>query len=334
MISSHCICPSFLSKNIADADIFLNIFIGKFIFSGDQIVLDKEERLTTSYITSLEKDIDGFNNYKAWAKMLEQRQAGKTLLSTSGNSNSFDEIVYKTISSAITTFSKNIITENNNHYVNFINEINRQRINLLNLQSLTHHSAMLQIGKNPTYLELELDVEWVLQRLGRLTGKDKSEDDYNDYVRDMLLSKKYEVKDQTREGSSSSGQGAGELDIIIEDQQNLFSIIEAMKLNCVDSGYIERHYLKLLSNYNPLAIKRTFLITYYTGSNFSDWWSRYKNHISNLDMRVFVAGSVFDSHHIDEQTTSFGCIKKMHHHLISRDEHSICTHIAIKTQNK
>ncbi|WP_448125643.1 hypothetical protein [Pseudomonas veronii] len=332
MINSHCICPSFLSKNIADADVFLNIFIGRFICSGDQIVLDKEERLTTSYITSLEKNIDGFNNYKTWAKMLEQNQAGKTLLSSSGHSISFDEVVYKTISSAVTTFTKNIITENNNHYVGFIKEINRQRINLLNLQSLTHHSAMLQIGKKPTYPELELDLEWVLQRLGRLTGKDKSEDDYNDYVRDMLLSKKYEVKDQTREGASSSGEGAGELDIIIEDQQNLFSIIEAMKLNCVDSGYIDKHYSKLLSNYNPLAIKRTFLVTYYTGSNFIDWWARYKSHISKLDMSVFIAGAVFDSHRIDEQATSFGSIKKMHHHLMSGDEHSICTHIAIKTK--
>lgn len=327
---SHCICPAFLSKNIGNDLIFFKVFLERLVMSEDQIVLDKEEELTTSYVSSLSEDVNGFTNYRTWRKMLDTRDSGKMLISSSQGAVTPGEAVYKTISRAVTSFGKTIIAEDNNHYKGFITEINRQRICLLNLQNLTQCNVSARLKKKPTYNELEADLEWVLQRLGRRSSKSNSEDYNNDYLRDMLLSKHYEVKDQTREGASSSGLGAGELDIIIEDDADLFAIVEAMKLSAVDTGYIDSHYLKLLTSYNPTNIKRTFLITYYSGSNFEGWWAKYFSYISSLDMAIFCSNPELSVTITENIPTSFGSIKKLHQHLVFGDEHALCTHFAIK----
>lgn len=329
MRASHCICPTFLSKHIGDNSTFYKIFIERLLMSDDQIVLDKEERLATSYLNSIRQDRAALENYISWRKMLDSRDSGKTLVSSSASAEHPENIVYNTISRAITSFSKAIITDNNNHYSEFINEINRQRIQLYNLHNLTSSNAGA-IKKKAEYTELENDLEWVLHRLGRRAEKNDSEDYNNDYLRDMLSSKAYEIKDQTREGSSMSGLGAGELDLIVEDRGTLFTLIEAMKLTAVDTSYINKHYLKLLENYNPLEVKRTFLITYYIGANFSAWWDKYKAHIQCLDMSKFVHIDYSPSSKIAEQETTFGSVKKLHHHFEISDEHSLCTHFAIR----
>lgn len=330
MRSSHCICPSFLSKNIGNDIVFLNFFMGTLLKSEDQVVLDREEKLSTSYISSLREDVNGFSNYKMWRRLLDSCDSGKTLLSSSHGSVTSSEIVYRTISRAITSFNKSIVTDDNNHYTDFIAEINRQRINLLNLQNFNQIQAEGRFKPMPTYTELEADIEWVLQRLARRAKKSDSEDYSNDYLRDMMISKGYEVKDQTREGQSSSGVGSGELDIIIEHQMDLFAIVEAMRLESVDSNYINNHYSKLLSSYNPIDVKRTFLITYYNGSNFDNWWTRYCAHISSLDMPIISNRSNINSAIIDTIKTPYGSLKKLHHHLHAGDEHSLCIHMAVK----
>lgn len=329
MKMSHCICPSFLSKNIGDDSVFYKVFLERLLMSDDQIVLDKEERLATSYVESIQQDRGALENYFTWKKILDQRDSGKTLMSSSGDATSQRGIVYSTISSAATSFSKVIIAEDNNHYSSFLLEINRQRIQLYNLQNLTT-TYCSTAKKRPKHTELEQDLEWVLHRLGRRSEKDDSEDYNNDYLRDMLSSKDYEIKDQTREGESMSGLGAGELDLVVEDCGYLFALVEAMKLTSVDARYIEKHYLKLLHNYNPLEVKRTFLISYYSGANFAGWWEKYKTHISSLNMSQLVHSDYSNTSLIDEQTTAFGSVKKLHHHLDISGEHSLCTHFAIR----
>ncbi len=330
MSHSHCICPTFLSKNIGNDSVFISFFMGTLLQSQDQIVLDREEQLSTTYVSSLSEDVNGFTNYKMWRKLLDGCESGKTLLSSShGGGSSFD-VVYRTITRAVTSFNKSIVTDNNNHYSSFITEINRQRIHLLNLQNVSKIHAASRFKPMPTFTELEADIEWVLQRLARRAKKGDLEDDSNDYLRDMIMSKGYEVKDQTREGESSSGIGAGELDIIIEHQMDLFAIIEAMRLESVDSAYINSHYSKLLSNYNPADVKRTFLISYYNGPNFDGWWTRYCAHISSLDMSTVSGRASISSAAVEAVETPYGSLKKLHHHFYSSDEHSLCIHMAVK----
>lgn len=172
MRASHCICPTFLSKNIGDNSTFYKVFIKRLLMSDDQIVLDKEERLATSYMNSIRQDRAALENYISWKKMLDSRDSGKTLASSSASAEHTEDIVYNTISRAITSFDKAIITDNNNHHSEFINEINRQRIQLYKLHNLTSSSTGA-IKKKAGYTELEKDLEWVLQRLGRRAEKNR-----------------------------------------------------------------------------------------------------------------------------------------------------------------
>lgn len=329
MIRSHCICPSFLSKNIGNDAVFYNIFMRSILGSEDQIVLDQEERLATTYVSLIEHDDQAMRNYCTWQKMLEAQLPGKIIKSSSIGASTAIQAVYKTISKAVTTSCKTIITEDNNSYADFIDEINRQRIYLLNLHSL-NALPFNEKKRKPIYQELEDDLEWVLHRLGRRAEKTDSEDYNNDYLRDMLCSKRYEVKDQGREGKSSSGKGAGELDLVIEDQGSLFAVLEALKLSSVDTMNINLHYFKLLSNYNPLLVKRTFLITYYCGASFDSWWCKYVEHIKSLDLSKFISSDYDAISGIVEADTEFPVIKKLHHHFCALGEPSICTHFAIR----
>lgn len=145
-----------------------------------------------------------------------------------------------------------------------------------------------------------------------------------------MLSKRYEVRDQTREGISSTGISAGELDIAIEDNGNLISLIEPMKLASIDSAYINLHYTKLLRNYNPLMVKRTFLITYYEGSRFESWWDRYKAHVTLLNAETLSIDPDIEFDSVEDINSRYPAIKKLIHHFRLGREHFACIHYAVK----
>lgn len=331
MNSAYCICPSFISAHIGDSIVFTNVFMGAFLQSQDQIILDLDGELMCRYVESVQNDQEKYEVFKVWRMVLEARNDGKILSTRVPLSENIPQLVFSLISSAATTFQKNIITNNNSDYSGYIDELNRQRVNLFNLQNLTPGAVQMIIKKELSYDIFDNDLGWILQRLIRRYSRSHSEDESNDFVRDMLLSKHYEVQDQTREGHSSSGKQAGELDLVIEDEnKNLFSIVEAMRLDSVDTQYINTHYNKLLLGYNPLMVKLTFLVTYYEGARFDLWWERYVEHISSLDTETL---GLDDSYNI----SSFKCIdspymgiKKAVHGFYYGSEYFSCVHYAVK----
>lgn len=114
------------------------------------------------------------------------------------------------------------------------------------------------------------------------------ENTINDYFRDMLRSKGYtEIKDQTRHGVSSSGKDAGEVDILISKNNKEIAIIEALKLNSVDSDYIKEHIEKAIINYNPLGTA-TFIVAYVSAADFGGFWKRYSDYLMNYKFNVTV----------------------------------------------
>lgn len=72
-----------------------------------------------------------------------------------------------------------------------------------------------------------------------------SENQRNDYIRDLLKTEKYDVKDQTRRGISAIGKSAGEVDILIEEGGLPVTIIEALNLDSLDTNYLDRHLDKV-----------------------------------------------------------------------------------------
>lgn len=109
--------------------------------------------------------------------------------------------------------------------------------------------------------------------------KDSTENSINDYFRDTLSLMGYsEVKDQTRHGISTSGKDAGEVDILITKDGKEIAIFEGLKLNSVNTSYIDEHIHKAIINYNALGTA-TFVVAYVSAQNFESFWEEYTAHI-------------------------------------------------------
>lgn len=333
MANAHCICPKFIQQHIKDPVTYTNVFVGQFLNSDDQIVLDHDEILTSEYLLSIKDDLEAFQNYTVWMKLLGAQPQGKTLMATPTSvSNSF-ETVFSTISSAVTRHDKAIIASDNNHYGAFIQEIEAKGINLLNLNSLTKRPIQIANQRIIGHSKFEGDFDWILERIGRTCRKTYSEDDDNDHVRDLLDAKGYTVRDQTREGKSASGKSAGELDILIENCGHLYTVIEALKLSTLRESYIDEHYLKLTTNYNPMSVKRTYLVTYYTGKNFTEWWRKYSEYISTLAPAKISKRPDTINISTEEISTNLHSLRKLYNHISIEGELSVCVHYAIRIES-
>ena len=112
-------------------------------------------------------------------------------------------------------------------------------------------------------------------------NSDSSENEINDYYRDSLKHKGYnETKDQTRHGISLTGIDAGEVDILITTDGKEIALFEGLKLDYVNSKYIDEHIKKAVINYNYLGTA-TFIVAYIANDNFESFWERYYKHIEN-----------------------------------------------------
>lgn len=97
-----------------------------------------------------------------------------------------------------------------------------------------------------------------------------TEDQRNDYIRDMLDTAGYGVKDQTRRGLSPSGKAAGEVDILIKEHGFPITIIEALNLDSLNKAYLDKHIDKIY-NYDTAGNKFNIILSYVTVSNFIDF---------------------------------------------------------------
>ena len=132
------------------------------------------------------------------------------------------------------------------------------------------------------------DLIWIGERVCTNVTYNEStnEDNINDYFRDMLCSKGYnETKDQTRHGVSTSGKSAGEVDILLTKDGKEIALFEGLKLGGVIEKTINEHIDKAINNYNALGTA-TFIVAYVTAVNFSTFWSKYYNCISEYSYSI------------------------------------------------
>ena len=143
------------------------------------------------------------------------------------------------------------------------------------------------------------DILWIGEKIcsNNTYNSMSLEDSMNDYFRDMLLGKGYdETKDQTRHGISSNGKRAGEVDLLITKAGSEIAIIEGLKLNSVNSSYIDEHIEKAIDNYNALGTP-TFIIAYVSSSDFAGFWVRYLCHIKKHIYEVNVKREINEMTH-------------------------------------
>ena len=330
MALAQCICPTFFEAHFKDPVASSEIFFKRLLGSTDQIIFDSKEFLLSAYLDFVKDDVAAFQCFKVWKAMLDSKPQGKVLISYPDAFKSREQYVVSTLLSAVTCGDKAIVTADNNHYKELLDVILSNKVNLLNRHSFSDMDLPLTYQKIRGFSKFESDLSWVLQRVGRACRKSFDEDANNDYLRDLLSAKNYDIKDQTRAGLSMSGQGPGELDIMVESSGTIFTIIEAMKLNSLRESYINEHYKKLIHNYNPLSVKRTYLVTYYTGKNFTQWWAKYKAYISDIDPQIISAQQKVENIDIEEKDTDLLSLKQMYHHIQIEGNNALCVHYAIR----
>lgn len=106
------------------------------------------------------------------------------------------------------------------------------------------------------------------------------EDQRNDFIRDILETGGYQIKDQTRQGKSASGISSGEVDILLHDKGRPISIIEALNLNGLEEAYLDEHIDKVYK-YDTLGNAFNFLVSYVKVKDFGKFWIKYIAHIRN-----------------------------------------------------
>lgn len=122
--------------------------------------------------------------------------------------------------------------------------------------------------------------------LNPLYNDKSSENSINDYFRDLLIAKGYEqVKDQSRHGISANGKDAAEVDLLLTKDGKEIAIFEGLKLNSVNTAYIDSHISKAITNYNALGTA-TFIVAYVNSADFGSFWERYSNHILHYDFPI------------------------------------------------
>ena len=107
---------------------------------------------------------------------------------------------------------------------------------------------------------------------------DATEDRRNDYIRDILDTAGYDVKDQTRRGLSPNGKAAGEVDILIKEKDFPLTIIEALNLNSLDTAYLDKHIDKIY-DYDTAGNKFNIILSYVTVADFVSFCEKYFQHI-------------------------------------------------------
>lgn len=118
------------------------------------------------------------------------------------------------------------------------------------------------------------------------------EDSTNDGIRDLLSMKGYdEVKDQTRHGLSLSGKSAGEVDILLCKDGKEIALIEALKLECLNTSYIDEHIKKAIINYNALGVA-TFIIAYVSVSDFGGFWEKYYAYLQKYSFTLAIKKTI------------------------------------------
>lgn len=88
---------------------------------------------------------------------------------------------------------------------------------------------------------------------------------------------------------NSTNPGVTDL-MVLDNEKNPLTIIEAIKIKSVDKGNILKHLKKLLDNYNPNGLPELFLIAYVEKAKhlFQSFWESYCKYIEKTDVDKFI----------------------------------------------
>jgi len=175
----------------------------------------------------------------------------------------------------------------NNTFKTIPCEVSATGVNVHKLLGL-YHIENEEPDNNPIYsLDRVLtDLIEISSRILERKYQKKIEDLYNDDIVDLLRTKGHQIADQTRSGSSSSGIGAGELDIMLRRNNGIpITIIECFRLDSCGpkNTVVSEHIMKLLSKYDTHDLKRKFVIVFAESNRLDNLWGNYTKYVKEMD---------------------------------------------------
>ena len=161
--------------------------------------------------------------------------------------------------------------------------MNGKNIYVIKVDRINEGTALLSDKLNdPSIIEF---IDRLYNICIKLQGNAKyinaTEDDRNDYIRDMLGQFNYVIKDQTRRGLSSTGISSGEVDILVEKDKLPFSIIEALNLKYLDKDYLAKHLRKIYT-YDTIGNLFNVCLVYAELKDFVSFWEKYCNFVKSF----------------------------------------------------
>ncbi len=149
----------------------------------------------------------------------------------------------------------------------------------------------------------------------------------NDYVRDLLETSGYDVKDQTRRGLSSKKKAAGEVDILLKEKEMPIAVIEALNLDSLNLNYIDKHLSKIF-DYDTAGNDYNIILNYVSVSDFNKFCSGYYNYIKFYKYPFKIIGSEDNVVIGDKSYNEIKIMKTLHIRNGSNTElYHICIHI-------
>ena len=167
----------------------------------------------------------------------------------------------------------------------------------------------------------------LITTLHQLQGISKTiksdEDSRNSFISLILSIYGFNVKDQTRWGSSASGKSMGYLDIKIENLENeAESVAEAFILKKFDRSYIDSHLRKLFG-YDPSGLLNNFIIVYSEDDDFLGLWEKYITHLPEIDFKYKITKGP------EEEESPFAEIKLARTYHMRKGKNTIVHHLFV-----
>jgi hypothetical protein len=194
-----------------------------------------------------------------------------------------------------------------------------------------------QISRESVIEKVEQDIIESCTTILERNHQNKTENQINDYLTDLLRAKKINIADQTRSGQSLSKLSEGQIDIMVRDEKGLpLMIVECLKLSRVSSKgknqNLTDHILKLIDNYDGLGLSNKCLIVYCFSDNFDDFQDSYscflrsfRRENANKGLRIESVGLLRKPFGNDISNFSFiptfhkinGVYQKINHYLLN-----------------
>ncbi|WP_281629196.1 hypothetical protein [Vibrio sp. St2] len=303
-----------------------------------EIILDKNGKLEIELLSIAEKYSE--NAKEKTLELLEHIEVGDIIANKTDYSvdPKSDLDLIELCKKCLSTNQKSILGSKSSNFKKHSQELSNHSIYILNSDTIkvAFNSPNKILSYN--YSCFCDDLIEACKYLCNTKYSKRTEDEYNDYIRDLLEFRGYTVTDQNRAGNSPGSRyktkiNVGERDLVVKQGVNDKTLIEALRLNSLTKGTISSHYSKLINDYNPLGLKDTFLVSYYLGrSSFSTFSKNYEDYITQLDKSDIQTTRTIKIGDTVKVTTSIDDISRLHIFKQKLEVDSIvhgCVHILL-----